>query len=195
MGQSSNSCSADVYGGSRASSFDLDTDTEPTRGSFCSRSLWFGDPRVNSRRWGSHILLQPTSRRAFQAFQQHNRGTSRRTSYKMKLTCQTILLALAMGWSSCPVEVLAIKCGNKLTEDCLGDKDPRYDPDASNDLEDQAAIWKKSSGFYRYQWLIYNESGLPERMVNGLPFRYVCRMIRCFFLVKEKPVPITSHLI
>eukprot|EP00984_Skeletonema_dohrnii_P028947 scaffold19217_cov103-Skeletonema_dohrnii-CCMP3373.AAC.1 len=39
-------------------------------------------------------------------------------------------------------------CSSMLTKQCLGLSDPRYDPNASNDLIDQDGLWKQYAGFW-----------------------------------------------
>ena len=39
-------------------------------------------------------------------------------------------------------------CSSMLTKQCLGLSVPRYDPNASNDLIDQDALWKQYAGFW-----------------------------------------------
>jgi hypothetical protein len=44
-----------------------------------------------------------------------------------------------------PAAASAFSCGGKLTEDCLGETDIRYDKEASNALIDQAPVYSTVS--------------------------------------------------
>jgi hypothetical protein len=56
----------------------------------------------------------------------------------------------------------AIKCGGKLTEECIGEHDKRYDPDASNNLKDQSDLWVAAEGFYRMEKYYYGPDYQPQ---------------------------------
>ena len=65
----------------------------------------------------------------------------------------------------------AIQCGGRLTTECLGATDVRYNPGASNALKDQAVIWQILEGYYRCEQRDYNAStGFPLLESNPYPF-------------------------
>jgi hypothetical protein len=80
----------------------------------------------------------------------------------MKLTAITSLLI--------PVTATAISCGNLLTKACLGESDPRYDPEASNALQDQADVYKIKEGYSNCTWKTYDGTGNP--IIGYNPFGY-----------------------
>jgi len=61
---------------------------------------------------------------------------------------------------------MGIKCGRKLTEDCIGDTDPRYDPDALPTLNDQADVWQKMDGLYAGSFYWYGADNLPQQTIS-----------------------------
>jgi hypothetical protein len=71
-----------------------------------------------------------------------------------------------------PAAASAFSCGGKLTEDCLGETDIRYDEDASNTLTDQAPVYKITEGYYDCTQNFYDATtGLPleDGSSIGLP--------------------------
>jgi hypothetical protein len=55
-----------------------------------------------------------------------------------------------------PIATHGISCGNTLTKACLGETDKRYDPKASNALQDQASVHVISEGYYSCLVYVYN---------------------------------------
>jgi hypothetical protein len=70
-----------------------------------------------------------------------------------------------------PAAISAISCGNKLTQECIGATDKRYDPKSSNSLADQAEIWERLAGYYTYEQYSYNAENLPQVTAPFGPFR------------------------
>jgi Ca2+-binding EF-hand superfamily protein len=76
---------------------------------------------------------------------------------KMKLALFLFLL---------PATASAFSCGGTLTESCLGEKDIRYDKEASNALTDQAPVYIIFQGYYNCTEKFYDATtGLP--LVDG----------------------------
>lgn len=71
------------------------------------------------------------------------------------------LLSLLTVLSSLPQSAVAVRCGKWFSNACLGDTDPRYDESASNNLADQAEVWKKIEGYWIGEALSYNPDGTP----------------------------------
>jgi len=66
-------------------------------------------------------------------------------------------------FTSLPKHAIALKCGiNFVTQDCLGDTDPRYDTDISYDLEEGDAFWKTREGLYVGNQCEYGGDGIPR---------------------------------
>jgi hypothetical protein len=69
-----------------------------------------------------------------------------------------------------PAAVSAFSCGGTLTKPCLGEKDKRYDPKASNALKDQAPVWNILEGFFSCEQRFYDGiTGLPIIGFNPTP--------------------------
>lgn len=74
----------------------------------------------------------------------------------------------------------AAKCGDFFYNACSNSKsDPRYDPDASNNLNDQDPIYKKLEGFWIGEYVFYDGSGdvMPPSLYDetygfGWPYDY-----------------------
>jgi hypothetical protein len=67
-----------------------------------------------------------------------------------------------------PNTVQALKCGSAITKDCIGDNDVRYDEDKSNNLVDQADVWKILPGLYISDAYLYDFNGEPiKQNENG----------------------------
>jgi len=65
--------------------------------------------------------------------------------------------------TSLPKHAIALKCGiNLVTENCLGDTDPRYDSEISYDLKEGDAFWKKRQGLYVGNQCEYGGDGIPR---------------------------------
>jgi hypothetical protein len=78
---------------------------------------------------------------------------------KMKLPIFLFLL---------PAAASAFSCGGTLTEPCLGEKDSRYDKEASNALTDQARIYAITQGYFNCTTNFYDAAtGLP--LLDGTP--------------------------
>jgi hypothetical protein len=70
-----------------------------------------------------------------------------------------------------PTAATAISCGGPLTKACLGETYPRYDPNASNSLENQAQVHEKSGGLYNCTQYFYDAAtGLP--LTGAHPFGF-----------------------
>jgi hypothetical protein len=81
---------------------------------------------------------------------------------KMKLALFLFLL---------PAAASAFSCGGTLTESCLGEKDIRYDKEASNALTDQAPVYSIHQGYYNCTAKFYDAmTGLP--LVDGTSIGY-----------------------
>jgi len=64
--------------------------------------------------------------------------------------------------TSLPKHASALKCGiSFVTEDCLGDTDPRYDSEISYDLKEGDAFWKSREGLYVEDQCEYGGDGIP----------------------------------
>jgi len=79
------------------------------------------------------------------------------------------IFALNAGLFS-PNSAQALKCGTAITKDCIGDEDIRYDADASNDLADQADVWKILPGLYIEDSYFYDNKGEPIKLDNETGF-------------------------
>jgi hypothetical protein len=68
-----------------------------------------------------------------------------------------------------PTLTYCINCGGTLTEACLGETDKRYDPKASNALQDQTHVYNINEGFYSCAVYFYDGmTGLP--LIESNPF-------------------------
>lgn len=63
----------------------------------------------------------------------------------------------------------ALRCGKPLTTDCIGNGDIRYDPDYTNDVLQQASVWKHAYGgkFLMSSSITRDKEGNP---INAAPY-------------------------
>ena len=81
----------------------------------------------------------------------------------MKLEISLSLFAVWWLFLSSITPTLALKCGIAgVTEQCMGDTDPRYDPDVSYDLKEQSGYYANAEGLYVSLNYKYLADGLPS---------------------------------
>mmetsp|Transcript_17592 Transcript_17592/g.20035 ORF Transcript_17592/g.20035 Transcript_17592/m.20035 type:complete len:501 (+) Transcript_17592:38-1540(+) len=90
-------------------------------------------------------------------------------------TVASRILLITFASSSVTPTVLALKCGQWNTHDCLGKTDKRYDPDSTNNLKELNSIWGLQEGL----WVGRKTSDIPpsqidisdlSTIVGGLPY-------------------------
>lgn len=80
----------------------------------------------------------------------------------MKLTRAAFYFAFLLATiASLPYASGAKKCGTWATEDCIGDTDIRYDPDASTDLLDLHPLYKGFEGLWIGNFTTYDSMKVP----------------------------------
>lgn len=76
----------------------------------------------------------------------------------------------------------AVSCGRWYSNPCLAENDARYDPNASDNIIDQGAVWDHLQGFWKYEVNAYGPGGQPQEpsatnpnqpfLVGGFPYSY-----------------------
>ena len=81
------------------------------------------------------------------------------TSMKIQ---KSVLLPFLSILAGLPLHAGALKCGIKgITERCIGDTDPRYDPEVSYDLKSLSGFYENWGGLFRTQDYRYGADLLP----------------------------------